>query len=142
MAERPYDDSDEGLPAMARIALQGLVDRSMSAERAEREILDALAAAGWRKMRGIIRFDGTMTPEQMERFRVAWERAVSGRPWAYEVVVTRTPWWRRVLRWLRGESGEVTTRRPKRGGYTGGLPASEVGPPSQLPSGSTGGQHG
>jgi hypothetical protein len=78
-------------------------------------VVDALVADGWRKVGDapyeVIRFEGTLTDEDAERLRTLWQREIRAGSLAYPVPVTRlpvtrTPWWRRVLRWLRGADGD------------------------------------
>lgn len=65
-------------------------------------VLDALTAAGWRKVTGVVMFDDPVTAEEAERFRAEFERAIPRGTWAYELHVSRLPWWRRMLRRRRG----------------------------------------
>ena len=102
MSERPYTDADVETVATAIEDAGGAAMTWGEHKDAARAVLDALTAAGWRQVRGIVRFDGYMSAEQIERFRAAWERSVAaGQSWSYEVYVRRLPWWRRL--WRGGE---------------------------------------
>lgn len=91
---RPWTDADREL-------LAGVLDDELGLRTdvhapVAAAVLDALTAAGWRRVTGVIRIDQTLTADEAEQIKAAIRRALTS-PAAFEMHVRRPPWWRRLL---------------------------------------------